>query len=247
MDSASHISLSTVSALRRDLDVTANNIANADTVGFKRERVAFESYVNEGASGGEDVHLVVDGGSYVDETQGRLQATGNPLDVALQGSGWLSFDTVDGERAFGRDGRLSLDAEGMLINSEGAQVLDIGGGAINVPPEFANSLSIAKDGTVTSPTGAVIARIGVFQLDDLQSYERIGAGLFRAPGDGAAAAIADPNTSIIQGALEGSNVQAITEVTRLMEIQKAYDRAQRISQNVDDLRRDALNRLSRKA
>ncbi|MHA6327043.1 flagellar hook basal-body protein [Roseivivax sp. CAU 1753] len=247
MDSAAYISLSRVSSLRRDLDVTANNIANADTVGFKRERVAFESYVHKGQGAGEDVHLVVDGGSYVDETQGRMLATGNPLDFALQGQGWFSFETADGQRAFGRDGRLTLDAESMLVNSEGAQIHDIGGAAITIPPELAQSLAVATDGTITTPDGAVVARLGVFQLDDLQSFERIGAGLFRPPAEVVADPRSDPNTDIIQGALEGSNVQAITEVTRLMEIQKSYDRAQNISQGVDDLRRDMLSRLSRPA
>ncbi len=245
MDSASHLSVSLVTSLRRDLDVTANNIANADTVGFKRERVTFESYVHRNADGGEDVHFAVDGGSYVDESSGRLQTTGNPLDLALQGSGWFSYETADAQRVFSRDGRLTVDAQGALVNSEGAQILDAGGAAVVIPPELASTLTIAEDGTMTGPDGAVLGRIGVFQIENLQAFERIGAGMFRAPEGVEPDIEADLSSTMVQGAVEGSNVQAITEVTRLMEIQKAYDRAMNISNGVDDLRKDMLSRLAR--
>jgi flagellar basal-body rod protein FlgF len=246
MDSASYLPLSLVSSLRRDLDVTANNIANADTVGFKRERVAFESYLHNDADG-EQVNFVVDGGSYLDPSQGRLTATGNPLDLALEGGGWFSYETADGTRAYGRDGRLALNGEGDLVTLDGAKLLDIGGAPINLPPDVAQAASIARDGTIAGPNGAVLGRVGVFRIDDLQAYERMGGGLFRPPATGAAAPEADADTAVIQGALEGSNVEAITEVTRLIEIQRAYDRAQTISKSADDLRRDALSRLSRPA
>ncbi|MCE0503892.1 MULTISPECIES: flagellar basal-body rod protein FlgF [unclassified Roseivivax] len=247
MDSASYIPISLVSALQRDLDVTANNIANADTVGFKRERVAFESYLHEDTGDMEDVHFVVDGGSYLDNSQGRLQATGNPLDIALEGEGWFAFETREGGVAYGRDGRLTLDNQGTLVTIDGAQILDVGGAAINLAPEAVAGLQIAEDGTMSGPDGAALGQIGVFRIDDLQAYERAGSGLFRAPPGGGVAPELDDSSVLIQGAVEGSNVQAITEITRLMEIQKAYERAQTVSQSADDLRQDALSRLSRPA
>ncbi|ETX28889.1 flagellar basal-body rod protein FlgF [Roseivivax isoporae] len=247
MESSAYIPISLAAALRRDLDVTANNIANADTAGFKRERVAFESYVHNAAAGPEgDMSYVVDGGSYVDPAQGALKHSGNPLDLAIEGAGWFGYETEDGQRAYGRDGRLTVDAQGNLVTLAGARILDAGGAPVALARELATTVSIAEDGTMTGADGAMLGRIGLFDIPDLQSFERLGNGLFVAP-DGAAAAVPAAATRMIQGAVEGSNVQPVVEMTRMIEIQRAYERATKLTQTASDLQRDTIQRLGRPA
>ncbi|ETX16317.1 flagellar basal-body rod protein FlgF [Roseivivax halodurans JCM 10272] len=248
MDSVAYLPLSLAGALRRDLDVTANNIANADTAGFKRERVSFETYVQQSASvdRDEDVNFVVDRGSFLDTAQGALQHTGAPLDLALEGSGWFAYEGADGARSYGRDGRLSLDGQGNLVTLTGARVLDAGGAPIGLPPGDLGAVSVARDGTITGPDGAVVGQVGVFEIPDLQAYERQGAGMFAAPADrDTAPVLPAADTFIVQGAIEGSNVQPVIEMTRLMDIQRSFERAMKLTTTHDDLRRDSISRLGR--
>ena len=245
MDNSTYISLSLATALRRQLDVTANNMANTSTAGFKGERVVFSSFLHrdESAATG-DTSFLIDRGSYVDQQQGAITVTGNTLDVALKGEGWFGYETPQGQRAYGRDGH--FDAQGALMTMSGARVLDIGGNPINLPPDALNDLSISRNGTISSLANGVISQIGVFTLPDVQSYERIGNGMFIQPDlDGIRPAIPDGTTEVVQGAIEGSNIQPVVEMTRMMSIQKAYERAVELMNGEDDLRRDMLRRVGR--
>ena len=242
METNSYISLSLATAMQRNLDVTANNIANANTAGFKGERIAFEAYLTS-TPGGEETEFVLDVGSFVDTRQGPLSETGNPLDIALNGPGWLSYRTAEGEIVYGRDGRLVIGPSGELQTLSGSQVLDSGGGAISVPPDI-GELQISPDGTISSMAGPV-AQIGVFDVPSIQSYLRDGAGMFRAP-EGADTDIeVTTSTLVVQGAIEASNIQPVAEVIRLMDVQRAYQRANTLIDNEDRLLRDALQRLGR--
>ena len=247
MDNSTYISLSLATALRRQLDVTANNMANTSTAGFKGERVVFSSFLHrdESAATG-DTSFLIDRGSYVDQQQGAITVTGNTLDVALKGEGWFGYETPQGQRAYGRDGHFAVDAQGALMTMSGARVLDIGGNPINLPPDALNDLSISRNGTISSLANGVISQIGVFTLPDVQSYERIGNGMFIQPDlDGIRPAIPDGTTEVVQGAIEGSNIQPVVEMTRMMSIQKAYERAVQLMNGEDELRRDMLRRIGR--
>ncbi len=243
MDSSVHVALSQTSALRRELDLTANNIANANTAGFKGERMAFESYILRG--GNNDVEFVVDDGSFLDERQGSITYTGGKLDVALQGPGWFSYQTTDGRVAYGRDGQFSVDSLGKLVTQSGDRVLDDGGGQITFPPDTAHVAVISGDGTISAEGNGTIAKIGVFDLADLQSYERIGGGRFVAPEGRATVVALDDATKVVQGAIEGSNVQPIAEMTRLIDIQRAYERSTKIIEGEDELRQKMLQQIGR--
>ncbi|PYE84372.1 flagellar basal-body rod protein FlgF [Pseudoroseicyclus aestuarii] len=242
MDNSTYVSVSLARALQRELDVTANNVANASTAGFKGERVAFDSFVVRGEARQAPVSYVIDRGSYIDARPGSLSQTGNPLDLAVQGSGWLAYRTPDGQTAYGRNGQLTLDAQGGLVTAAGAPVLDRGGAPIAIPPDAAGSVSIAADGTISAQGFGPIAQIGLFDLPDLQSYSRIGGGLLLPPED-AQAPLPDMQSSIVQGAIETSNVEPVLEMTRMLAIQKAYDRATTLIQAEDDRQRSMLQRL----
>ncbi|PCH98196.1 MAG: flagellar basal-body rod protein FlgF [Rhodobacteraceae bacterium] len=241
MSNSTFVSLSLNSVLARELDMTANNIANANTAGFKGERLTFDTFLM--GKGDNQTEFVVSKASFVDEKQGAVTYTGNTLDVALQGEGWFSYRTLEGQVVYGRDGRFSVDTQGNLVTLNGDHVLDDGGGDITFPPDTANIATISKDGTISAEGNGTIAKIGVFTLPDLQSFERIGAGRFTPPGNGEAEAIIDPSTKVLQGAIEGSNVQPVLEMTRLISMQRAYERSNKLMDGEDDLRRKTLQKI----
>lgn len=247
MDNSTYVSLSLATALQRNLDVTANNMANANTAGFKGERVVFSSYLHrdDTASTGH-TNFLIDRGSYINTQQGAVSHTGNPLDVALRGSGWFAYETPQGQRAYGRDGHFATDAQGNLVTMSGARVLDIAGNQIALPPDAGTDLSISRTGMISSLANGAIAQIGVFELPDVQAYERIGNGMFVPPDiEGLRPPVPDEITEVVQGAVEGSNVQPVVEMTRMMSIQKAYERAVQLMNGEDELRRDLLRRTGR--
>ncbi|MGY6695967.1 MAG: flagellar hook-basal body complex protein [Roseinatronobacter sp.] len=249
MDNSSYVSLSLATALQRKLEVTANNMANANSAGFKGERVVFSSYLHRDPTAATgDTNFLIDRGSYIDSQQGAISHTGNPLDVALKGEGWFSYETPQGLRTFGRDGHFSTDAQGNLVTLSGARVLDIAGNPIALPPDAARDLSISRTGMISSLENGAIAQIGIFVLPDLQAYERIGNGMFAQPDiAGIRPPVPDTESEVIQGAIEGSNVQPVIEMTRMMSIQKAYERAVQLMNGEDELRRDLLRRVGRPA
>lgn len=241
MAETTYVAVSLASTLRRALDVTANNIANANTAGFKSERLVFESFLPDAEMGEEQAQFVHDTGSYMDPRQGAVTRTDNPLDIAVQGDGWLGYLTETGQQGYGRDGALALDPQGMLVTTSGARILDIGGAPIAIPPDQAGQISIAEDGTIAGPNGP-LARIGVFAIPDIQAYQRIGNGIL-VPPEGVPAPTPSINSSVVQGALETSNVQPVLEMTRMLDIQKAYERATTLMKTEDDILRDTLRRL----
>lgn len=244
MDNTTYVALSLARSMQRDLDVTANNIANANTAGFKAERIIFSSYLHpdEGQEVGRGTNFVVDQGSYLDRSQGAMTRTDNPLDVAVKGEAFLSYRTPEGQLAYGRDGQLALDRDGYLVTLSGARVLDEGGGDISLPPN-AGKILIAVDGTISSEEMGVMGKIGMFDLPDVQSYLRLGNSMLMPPEGRESLARPAEGSELQQGSIELSNVAPITEVTRLMMIQKAYDRAVKMMTNEDDLRKDFLRRL----
>lgn len=243
MTESSYIGLSLATSLQRQLDITANNIANASTAGYKGEHVVFESLLQKGTAAGQDpAAFVSEAGSYIDTRPGALTQTGNPLDLALHGDGWFNYKTPEGQIAYGRDGSFTLDPQGNLTLLSGAQVLDAGGAPITLPTQGLGTLTISEDGTISGTDTGPLARVGVFDIPEIQSYQRVGAGMLIAP-EGAAQPGAAASTKVMQGALEMSNVNPIREMTRLIDVQRAYERTNSMMGNADTLRRDALKRL----
>lgn len=245
MEGSTPVSLSLTSVLKHELDMTANNIANSNTAGFKGERLSFDSFLVK--SGSTETSFVIDKGSFVDDRQGPVTYTGNPLDLALQGEGWFSYKTPDGQTSYGRNGQFRVDSLGTLVTMNGDKVLDDGGGEIVFPPDTASAAIISADGTISAGGAGTIAKIGIFSLPDLQSYERIGAGRFVPPEGRTSMAFIDETTRVTQGAIEGSNVQPVLEMSRLINIQQAYQRSTKLMDGEDELRRKALQQISRNA
>jgi len=244
MENPIYVGLSRQQSLQRQLEVVANNIANMDTAGFRGERMAFAEMVvrPDGAPRREAISFGTDRASYMDERQGGFVATGNPLDLAIQGDGWFSYQTPGGT-LYGRDGRLSVDAQGRLVTVDGHPVLDDGGAPVQVPQD-GGAISVSGDGVV-SAGGAAVARLALSRFESAQRLERVSGGLFAAP-EGVEALPA-AGARVAQGMLERSNVQAVVEMARMIELHRAYDSTAKLVENAHDLQRDAVSRLGKQS
>lgn len=244
MDVSSYVMLSHEQALRRRLDITANNMANSSTAGFKREQPLFHDYVETGAPGAVDgadrTAYVLDYGATHDNAAGSFTATSNPLDLMIEGPGYLSVQTTDGSAAYTRAGYVKVSASGDLVNANGQPLLGDGGQPINIPAEEQGNLSIAADGSVAGKLG-VIGRLTVTVLDEATVIPR-GDGLMS--GENGRVLLAT-ETKFKTGGIEASNVQPIAETTAMVEILRAYQSSQAITQSINDMRSRAIDRLSR--
>jgi flagellar basal-body rod protein FlgF len=249
MDNAIYVGLSRQMTLQRAMDVTANNIANLDTVGFKVEALTVQQDPETPASApaSNPISYVLDHGLSRNFAQGGLETTGSPLDLAIDGSGFFTVQTANGP-LYTRDGRFTLDASGILTDKEGHPVLDASGGQITLNP-LNGQPNIGKDGTIsqTSPTGQTLqaGKVGVVRFADLSALSKQGDNLYQA----AAGQTPTPatNARIIQGALEKSNVQPVSEIVHLIAISRAYESVANMISQAADLSESAVERLGKAA
>ncbi len=228
-------------AQQRALDVRATNVANASTPGFKAENVLFSDYLlrQNGASvppGGRIVQMVQDRATWRDFGQGEISKTGNPLDLSLQGDGFFVIDTPRGQR-FTRAGRFSLSTGGQIVDMSGNTVLGADNQPITVPPD-GGPLAIAGDGTISNDAGQ-IGKLRVVRFDDPQSLLAEGNSVFSTTQPARDAA----QPEIVQGAVEGANVQAIVEVSRMMAEMRDFDFASQFVDGEAQRQQTAIDRI----
>lgn len=245
MENPSYVALSLQSSLQRRMEVVANNLANISTPGFHANRLAFTTLVSEKAmdkslsGAGAKVSFVEEFGTYADTRPGPLTETRNPLDLAINGKGYFVVDTPEGQR-YTRGGNFQLSADGRVITSEGYALLDKNQRPITIPAQ-AGKIEITREGQVQTEQGQV-GSIQVVQFADELALRREAGGLYVA---NAAAQPADKTIEVRQGMLEGSNVEGVTEITRMLETLRAYQSAQRLVDNDQDRVRRAIDKLSR--
>jgi flagellar basal-body rod protein FlgF len=240
MENAQLISLSRQIALQRQMDVVANNLANINTTGFKGESLLFEDYIMPVAADDDfmpadrDLHYTMDWSTVHDMAGGSIEQTGNPLDVALSGNGFLVVQTPQGER-YTRAGSLQIGADGTLVDLNGNPVLSDGGPIQFQPSE--TDITIAADGAISTSEGPKGA-LRVVEFADPRHLAKAGDNLYA--GDGAVDAT---GTAIVQGSIERSNVSGVTQLTEMIRIQRAYQSLATLMQKQDDIRSTAINRL----
>lgn len=230
------IHLSRLIALERRLDNVANNVANADTTGFRARQLSFQEYLSPAKEGEADgkkerpVSLVNAGFQYPDVSGGAIQLTGNPLDVAIVGDGYFAVQTPQGER-YTRAGALTTDAAGRLVTMEGQAILSRSG-PITIAPEE-RSLTIAADGTISSRQ-RILGSLRLVRFDG--PLQAVGSNLFQSQTP--AVDIPAGSVKLSVGALEKSNVRNVQEMSLLSEVTRSYEQVGGLlknSQSVDDL------------
>ena len=240
MDNSLLVSLSSQLAAYRSMDVIANNLANASTPAFKRESVKFEEMVtqvtpSEGQIGPQNVSFVKDTGVLRDLTQGSLETTNAPFDVAISGKGYMVIQTPQGNR-YTRNGHFSLDPNGQLVTSDGQPVLG-DGGAITITPDDGD-VHIAADGTVSGKNGD-IGKLQLVDFPDERAMTKIGASLYSTT----QAPVTSEDGSFQQGMLESSNVQPVLEISHMIEIMRAYETTATLTSSQEDLQRQSIDKL----
>ena len=240
MDNSLLVSLSHQLAAYRAMDVIANNIANVSTPGFKREAAKFEEFVtwvtpSEEQKGPQPVSFVKDAGVMRDLSQGNLDHTGAPFDLALNGQGYFSVQTPQGER-YTRSGHFTLDAGGQLVTSDGYPLLGEGG-AITITPGDGD-VHVAADGTLSGKTGQ-IAKLKLVDFPNARALLKEGASLYSTT-----QTPATPTAlSVQQGVLESSNVQPVIEISHMVEVMRSYEATATLSNSQEDLMRQAIDKL----
>jgi flagellar basal-body rod protein FlgF len=242
MSNIGYVSLSQATALERSMNMTAHNLANASTSGYKAINPLLESV--EGAAASDGISYVVDRGTYLDLSSGPLTPTGNPLDIAVASEGWFSFQLDGGETGYSRHGQFVVDVDGQLKTSTGLPLLDAGGGPVTLPDDVGQNVVVTTGGTITDPEGAVLGTIGVFKIEQEARMTPLGRGMYQLP-QGAAAPQQVEDPKVKQGFVEGSNVQAVLEMTRLIDIQRAYENSVKLMTEDDSLTKTSIQRLGR--
>ena len=249
MENALLIGLSRQMVLERQMDVVANNVANVNTAGYKADKSLFEEYLRTGAHEdnfiGRDraVSFVLDSGTFKDFSQGPSEQTKNPLDVSIEGGGFLVVQTPAGER-YTRDGGLQINNQGQLVTAAGNPVLGSSGPIVFQPTD--HDVSIASDGNITvvegtSRTDSVRGKLRLVSFADAQKLLKEGSNLYSA---GTAAAQPDTVSKIRQGFIEKSNVSSVAEMSRMIEVTRTYTQIANMLQQQSDLHKSAIDKLA---
>lgn len=236
MENADYTTLTRQSGLLREMRVIANNIANAATSGYRQEGVIFSEYVTavEGASSLSMGQADARSTSFA---QGTLTQTGGQFDFAIEGDGFFLIETPAGERLT-RAGAFAPNAEGDLVTPEGFRVLDAGGAPIFVPPGAAD-VAVSADGTI-STGGDPVGQLGLVVPVDPQALVREDGVMFRADAGFEPA----EESRILQRFVENSNVNPILQLTRMIEVQRAYELGASFLEAEDERVRQALRTMS---
>ncbi|VAV89621.1 Flagellar basal-body rod protein FlgF [hydrothermal vent metagenome] len=243
MENAIMVALSRQMTLRRELSITANNLANMTTAGFKVENLLLSQKTGATArhqDGPSRINFVQDWGVARDFSDGQIETTGRPLDVALVGPGFFAIETPDGER-YTRDGRFSMDETGTLTTSDGMLVLDDSGAPILLDA-FGSAPEIDSKGII-SVNGQEVGRLRIVNFPELKELTKQGDGRFLAPED---AEIIDVETpKVMQAFLERSNVVPILEINRMIQVTRTYQSVSNMMKLEEDTSKGAIERLGR--
>ncbi|MCI4678811.1 flagellar basal-body rod protein FlgF [Rhodoblastus acidophilus] len=237
MQSSIYVALSGQVALQKRLDTIANNIANMNTAGYRAEEVTFSTVLSR--AGAEPTAFATSGESYISRQGGELISTGNPLDIAVQGEGWFALRTPDGV-VYTRDGRLHMDEGGTLRSVDNYPILDAGGASIMLDPS-GGAPTISQDGMI-SQNGAQIGAVGLFSIDPAARLSRYENSSVR-PDIPATPVLDFTNNGVAQGMTEGSNVNPVLEMTRMIDVSRAFDSSANATQSTENSFLDAIKTL----
>lgn len=233
MDNSIYIMLSRQQGMFRDLEISANNIANVDTAGYNSQKLNFAQYlVKNGAGkgvGATDAYADMPA-AWRDTNPGSVRTTNNPFDLAIQGPGYFQVQTPLGVR-YTRAGNFQINADGTLVTTQGYPVLGSDGGEIAVPENVKN-VQINGGGQVTAD-GENLGQVGVMEFKDEQGMKRVGNTMFTTK----EAPLPTETSRVVQGAVESSNVSAVSEMSHLIELQRSTTTTAKFIETMYDLQR----------
>ncbi len=251
MENTLLVGLSRQMVLARELDVVANNIANLNTTGYKADNSMFEQFMmpvareNRFSALDRQMRFVNDRGTWHDLRQGSIQQTGSPLDLVIDGAAFFAVQTAAGER-YTRNGSFQINAQGQLVTSDGSLVLGQNGPIVFQPLD--RQISVSPDGRVSvveggdSRTDSLRGQLRLVSFAQPHLLQKDGTNNFSAPAG--VAPTPDINARVIQGSIEKSNVNGVVEMTRLIEITRAYTQMSQLLQQQGDLRKNAIQQLA---
>jgi flagellar basal-body rod protein FlgF len=237
MQPSLYVALSGQIALQKRLETIAHNLANTNTAGFRAEEVKFSTIVSDVPP--DPAAFASSNGNFIARRAGEFVQTENPFDIAVQGDAWLSID-MDGQQVYTRDGRMKMSDQGELQTLNGHPVLDAGGAPLQLDPN-GGEVSIAPDGTVTQ-NGRQLGALGLFTIAKdarLQRYENAGV----VPDIPAEPALDFSRNGVAQGFIEQSNVNPVSEITKLIMVSRTFEAVTNAMSQVDDRQRDSIRTL----
>jgi len=243
MDNSVYITLSRQLALFRDMDVTANNIANTNTTGYSGEHLLFNSYLTKDVNqkNRNDMAFAYDISSYHDFENAPIKATGNPLDLAIASDGFFSIETPLGTR-YTRAGNFQIDGSGTLVTATGNPVLSDSGQPITFTPET-RDITIGEAGNI-SVNGQDFATIGVYKFDNPQLLERLDGAMFKSE---ITPEVMTTGARVVQGALSGANVKPVIELTHMIDVSRQVANTAKMIETMYDLQRKSANAWAQQA
>ncbi|MAS44386.1 flagellar basal-body rod protein FlgF [Albimonas donghaensis] len=235
MDNPIYLALSRQNGLLKEMQAVANNIANMNTSGYRREGVVFAEMIEAMPVEGGSISMTEARVRRTDFSPGSLRQTGGVFDLAIQGEGFFQVQTPNGPRLT-RNGAFFRDAAGALVTGDGYPALDAGGAPVFAPPG-GGPVVIGRDGAITVD-GQQIGALGLVTVDDPRFLTREAGTMFSTdqplqPADG----------EIFQGFIEDANVNPVEELTRMIEVQRAYELGQKLLEREDERIRGAVRQL----
>jgi len=247
MDNSTSIVLSRLVAQTRAMDVSATNLANASTPGFRKERMLFSDYLVRQPGGTSDLRLPPGGGrvltytqdraTYRDRAAGAINHTSNPLDLAISGDGFFTINTPTGPR-LSRAGHFERAVDGTIVDEQGQALLNSTGKPLQLAPAD-TVVTVTADGTIASENGT-IGKIGVVSPSDQNKLRTEGNRLLAS--DSPTQQVAAPQ--ILQGAIEESNVQPAQEITKMMTDMREFQFAAQFIQAEADRQQSAIDKIT---
>jgi flagellar basal-body rod protein FlgF len=232
-----YVALSSQMALDRRLTTIADNVANVGTVGFRATGVKFEDIVS--GLGDQAVAFASTGETYLATQSGALRETGNPFDFAIHGEAWFSIETPQGP-VVTRDGRFKMLDTGELVTLEGYPVLDAGGAPLLLDPQ-AGAPQAGADGTLRQQ-GNLVGALGLFEFQPGPNFTRYGnSGV--VPPTPPVPLVDRMDVGVAQGFVENSNVNPVLEITRLIQVQRAFEQVSALVRDSESALDQAISQL----
>lgn len=243
MENSLYVGLSRQLVLDHAMTLVANNVANASTPGYRAQNPMFQEYISKstGYTKQDPLSMVYDMGQYDTTSPGSVQVTGGTYDVALMGPGFLEVQSPSGAIQYTRGGDFTTNSSNQIVTADGFIVSGAGGNAITIPTE-AKEVVITDSGEVTAD-GNVVGKFSVVEFDNIQDLTPEGNGLYSSKNPGQAAT----DTTVRQGAIEGSNVNPVQEMTRMIEILRTYQSTMKMINDEHNRQVNAIQKISKQS